>query len=239
VYQNDRLISEWNSLKSKAILKYLLAQPETPIVKDVLMDVFWPDADPEAARRNLHQAIYSLRQILKGIQPGFQHIQFENDCYRLNPELEIWLDVQEFEKHVQAGQRLEAVGRFDDAMVEYGIAEGLYQGDFLEEDLYEDWPSPVRHHIRNTYLVIADHLSDYYLQRREFTAAVALCQKVLAQDNCYETAHRRLMQCYLAQGQRHLAVRQFQACVQALNEQLDLTPAEETMALYQRIIAAI
>ena len=88
------------------------------------------------------------------------------------------------------------------------------------------------------YLDIVDRLSEYYVQQGEYTAAIALCQKVLAQDNCYEEAHRRLMQCYLAQGQRHLAVRQYQACVEALKEELDLTASEEIVALYRRITAA-
>lgn len=202
------------------------------------MDVFWPDADPEAARRNLHQAVYCLRQTLRRGQPDFQHIQFENDCYLLNLEMDIWLDSEEFEKHVQAGRRLEAAGQPTEAMAQYGIAEGLYQGDFLEEDLYEDWLSLQREHIRNMYLDIVDRLSEYYVQQAEYTPVIALCQKALAQDNCHEEAHRRLMQCYVAQGQRHLAVRQYQTCVQVLKEELDLTPSEETVALYWRITAA-
>jgi len=235
VYQNDRLITEWNSLKSKAILKYLLAQPETPIVKDVLMDVFWPDATPKAARRNLHQAIYALRQTLRGEQPEFQHIRFEDDCYYLNPKMDIWLDFEEFEKHVQAGQRLEAAGQITAAMAAYGVAEGLYLDDFLEEDLYEDWPRSQRQYIRNMYMDITDRLARYYIQQGEYIAGIALCRKLLAKDDCHEGAHRRLMRCFLAQGQRHLAVRQFQTCTQALKEELDLTPSEETIALYQRV----
>jgi DNA-binding SARP family transcriptional activator len=237
VYQNDQLITDWTSLKGQCILKYLVTHRGRPIAKDILMDVFWRDADPEAARRNLHQAIYSLRQTLRRGQPEFQHIQFENDCYLLNPEMDIWLDFEEFEKHVQDGRRLEAAGQLPEAMAEYGVAEGLYQGDFLEEDLYQDWPGLQREHIRGMHLSIVDRLSEYYVQEGGYNAAIALCQKVLAQDNCHEQAHRRLMQCYLGQGQRHLAVRQYQTCVEALREELDLTPAEETVALYRRITA--
>jgi DNA-binding SARP family transcriptional activator len=236
VYQNNQLITDWNSLKARSILKYLVAHRATPTVKDILMDLFWRDADPEAARRNLHQAIYSLRQTLRRGQPDFQHIQFENDCYSLNPEMSIWLDFEEFEKHVQAGWRLEAAGRLAQAMAEYGIAEGFYQGNFLEEDLYEDWPRMQREHIRTTYLGIADRLSEHYVQQSQHTPAIALCQKILAQDNCCEEAHRRLMQCYVAQGQRHLAIRQYQTCVEAL-EELDLTPSEGTATLYRRVTA--
>jgi two-component SAPR family response regulator len=130
---------------------------------------------------------------------------------------------------------LEAAGRLEEAMAEYGVAEGLYQGDFLEEDLYEDWPRVQREHMRNTYLDIVDRLSEYYEGRGEYTTAVALCQKVLAQDNCSEEAHHRLMLCYMAQGQRHLAVRQYQACVEALKQELNLTPSEETVTLYRHI----
>jgi DNA-binding SARP family transcriptional activator len=236
VYQNDQLITDWAGLKGQCILKYLVAHRGRPIAKDILMDVFWRDADPEAARRNLHQAIYCLRQTLRLGQPNFQHIQFGNDCYLLNPEMDTWIDFEEFEKRIQAGRRLEAAGQLAEAVAEYGIAEGLYQGDFLEEDLYEDWPRLQREHIRNMYLDIANCLSGYYVQQGEYTPAIALCQKVLAQDNCHEETHRRLMQCYLAQGQRHLAVRQYQTCVEALKEELDLTPSKETVALYQRII---
>lgn len=238
VYQNDRLITAWDGLKGQCILKYLVTHGGRPVSKDILMDLLWRDANPKAARRNLHQAIYSLRQTLRRGHSDFQHIHFENDCYMLNSEMDIWLDSAEFEKHVQAGHRLETSGCLADAMTEYGIAEGLYQGDFLEEDLYEDWPKVQREHIRAAYLDIVDRLSEYCVQQSEHAAAIALCQKVLARDICHQEAHRRLMRCYLAQGQRHLAVRQYQACVQALKEELDLTPSEDTVALYRRITTA-
>lgn len=236
VYQDDQLIVEWKSLKGQSLLKYLIMHKGKPIAKDILMEVFWPDVDPGDTRRNLHQAIYSLRQTLRRRQPDLQPILFKKECYLLNSEIAIWLDFEEFEKHVQTGRQLEGAGRLAEAVAEYSIAEGLYQGDFLEEDLYEDWPSLQRDHLRSLHLDIADRLSEYYVQQGEYTAAIALCQKVLAQDNCYEQAHRRLVHCYLGQGQRHLAVRQYQTCVEALREELDLTPSEETVALYRRII---
>src|SRR5262249_1304304 len=101
--------------------------------KDVLMDVFWPDTDPESARRNLHQAIYSLRQTMRRGEPNFQPIQFENECYWLNPEIDLWLDSEEFARNAQPGGQLEAAGRPDEAAAAYQRAEGLYLGDFLEQ----------------------------------------------------------------------------------------------------------
>lgn len=235
VYCDSQLITEWKGLKCQAVLKYLVAQRERPVAKDVLMDLFWPDADPEAARRNLHQAVYSLRKTLNRDPSQIQYVSFENDCYLLNPDVDIWLDFEEFEAHVQAARRLEAAGQIPAAMAQYGIAESLYTGDFLQEDLYEDWPSVQREQLRSVYLDSADHLSQCYVDRGEYAAAITLCQKILALDRCYEEAHRRLMHCYVAQGQRHLAVHQYQMCVQAMREELDLEPSQETQALHRRV----
>ncbi|MEZ4658902.1 MAG: BTAD domain-containing putative transcriptional regulator [Caldilineaceae bacterium] len=238
VFQNGELLEDWNGQKGVSILKYLIAHHETSISKDVLMDVFWPDADPEAARRNLHQAIYSLRQTLRRRDPGLQHIRFENNQYLLNPELDIWLDVEEFEEYMQRGRRLENAEQMAQAMTEYSVADSLYQGDFLAEDLFEDWSHAQRAQLRMAYLEMADRLGEYYLQQNEYSAAIALCQKILTLENCDEEAHRRLMRCYLAQGQRHLAIRQYHACVQTLQDELEVPPSAETSALYEQITSA-
>ena len=236
VYLNNRLVEDWNGLKGQMIFKYLVVNKGKPVAKDILMDLFWPDSDPEAARRNLHQAVYSLRQALRNGHPDFQHILFENDRYLLNPALATWIDYEEFLKCVQAGRRLEAAGQIAEAMAEYGNAESLYQGDYLEEDPYEEWTIRQREQVRGMYLDITDRLGEYYLQQRECAAAIALCQKLLARDSCHEGAHRRLMRCYASQNQRHLAVRQYQICREVLESELGLEPAEETVALYRQLI---
>ncbi len=237
VYQDEQPFTDWPSQKSLSLLKYLAANQGKPIPKDILMEHFWADTDAEVARRNLHQAIYALRQALKRGRPDFPYILFENDCYRLNPDLAIWLDFEEFEKHVRAARRLQATGSMVRVIDEYGIAEALYQGDFLEEDLYDDWPNTQRVYYRNMYLELLGQLSVYHFEQKQYYAAIILCQKTLAKDNCAEQAYRCLIECYLAQGQRQLAAREYLNCVQVLKKELNLPPSEETRALYQQILA--
>ncbi|MCG8351868.1 MAG: winged helix-turn-helix domain-containing protein [Chloroflexales bacterium] len=235
VYRNACLITDWNGVKARSLLKYLVTYRNTPVAKDILLDVFWPEADPKSARRSLHQAVYSLRQTLRQGEVDFQPILFERDRYALNVGIGIWLDCAKFEAHVQAGQRLEGNGRLAEAIAEYRIAESLYQGDFMEEDLYDDWPRVEQERLKNIYLDIANRLSSYYLRRRDHDEAVTFCQKLLARDPCHEETHRQLMRCYLARGQRHLAVRQYQSCLDILRAELNLTPSTETVTLYQSI----
>lgn len=232
---NDQSITSWTGSKARSIFKYLVVHHGTPIAKDILMDVFWPEAEPEAARRNLHQAIYSLRQTFKPVCAELPIVQFEHDAYSLNPELVLRLDYAELESHVQAGQRLEAAGQLAEAMVEYERAAGLYQGDFLEEDIFEDWTMLQREYLRSIYLDLANRLSEHYAEQGRYAAALALCQKILSNDNCHEPTHRRLMRCYLAQNHRRLAAQQYRTCVKMLQNELGVAPAAETQRLYKTI----
>ena len=235
VYQDDKLIIDWPSGKGRTIFKYMVANRGRPTPKDVLMDLFWRDADPEAARNNLNVAIYGLRQAFRAVRPDFSHVLFQDDHYLLNPAMTVWADVEEFVQRYEAGQSLERRGKLTEAMREYEIAEGLYQGDFLKEDLYEDWPMLRRESLKDRYLVILDQLSRYYLEKKRYTTCIHLCQRILAKDDCREDAHRRLMHCYSRQGQRNLALRQYHLCVEKLKEELEVPPTQETTALYEQI----
>jgi DNA-binding SARP family transcriptional activator len=235
VYQDDQLITNWPSGKGKAIFKYMLANHGRPIPKDVLMDLFWRNANSEAARNNLNVAIYGLRRALRAARPDFSHILFQDEHYLLNPAMRVWVDVEEFVQRYEAGQSFERRGKLAEAMEEYEAAEALYQGDFLEEDLYQDWLIPRREGLKDSYLVILDRLSRYHLKEKRYGACIHLCRKILAKDDCREGAHRRLMRCYNAQGQRNLALRQYQLCVETLARVLEVPPMPETVVLYHQI----
>jgi DNA-binding SARP family transcriptional activator len=226
-----RAIEEWPSLRGQAIFKYLLAHPRASVSRETLMDLFWPDADPEAARRNLHQAVYSLRQTLRPDTGTAQLILFDNGRYRLNPDLPLWMDAYEFEQHAAAGRRLAQEGHSEEAALQFSFALELYRGDFLEEDEQEPWAVPRREALRKSYREAADWLSQYFLDQGDYDAAIATCDRLLAVDPCHEPAHRRLMQGYHRQGQRTAAIRQYHVCLNSLREELGVSPSPETQAL--------
>jgi DNA-binding SARP family transcriptional activator len=235
VYQDDCPVTDWPSSKGKSIFKYLVIHRQRPVSKEVLMELFWPGSQPDAARNNLNVAIYGLRQALREGRPSFSHVLFEDDCYLLNPILEMWVDVEEFEKRCNSGRDLEQQGLVAKAMCEYRAAEALYQGEFLEEDRYEDWVVPLRHSLQTGFLGILDRLSRYDLDRKDYASCVAVCRKMLTVDACSEGAHRRLMRCYSRQGQPYLGLRQYHLCAEALKEELEVVPGPATTELYERI----
>jgi DNA-binding SARP family transcriptional activator len=219
--------------RSLSLLKYLMLNHKQTIPREVLMDVFWPDAEPVTARNNLNVAIHAIRRALRtGID--LPVILYRDGAYSVAPDLQVWLDVEEFERLVSAGQRLESRNQ-SAAVSEYEAAISLYQGDFLQENPYEGWTALTRESLRMAYLNALDSLSRIYFSQERYAACIMACQRLLDRDRCREDAHCMLMRCYNQQGQDHMALRQYQACVEALRLELDVLPAPTTTQLVQQI----
>ena len=90
------------------------------------MSVFWPDAPPDSARNNLNVALHNLRQSFRSVT-NLPVVEFHNEAYRFNPNLQIWLDVDEFEHHIQAGLKYKQSADIELAIKEYEIGIDQYQ----------------------------------------------------------------------------------------------------------------
>jgi DNA-binding SARP family transcriptional activator len=235
VYKNDHLIDKWPGNKCKQVLKYLVVHREIPINQEILMEQFWPGMDAKGSRRNLYQAVYNLRQALQSNEEDPSYVITEDNHYRLSPDLEIWVDSEAFNSHYQNALSLLGAGHQKRAIQEFEAAENLYQGEFLAEDRYEDWPLVHRENLKNAYLDTLGQLSQHFYTSGQFAMSIYYCHKILGEDKCREDVHRRIMLCYLNLEQPHLALRQYHTCVEALKEELDVPPMPATEEFYKRI----
>ena len=235
VFFNEQPIDKWGSNKAKSIFKYLIANRAQPVPMEMLMELFWPDTEPQYARKSLHQAIYTMRKSFQADDPDFAIVLYDEGCYYLNPAAAIWIDQETFSSYYKSAQQLEHRGQVDEAVELYQVAVSLYEGEFLAEDRYEEWPLLQRERLKHNYLDLLDHLSEYYFDHDELAMVITLCRKLLDADPCREDTHRRLMRAFLRRGQRHLALRQYHLCVQALQDELGVPPMPATTDLFQQI----
>ena len=235
VYQDDQLVDDITSSKSWSILKYLLVNRQKPVSKEVLMDMFWPEAVPDAARNNLNVAIYHLRKTLRDGYHEFSHILYQDDHYLLNPEMAVWVDAEDFAKKYRQAQSCEKDGRFPQAIQLYHAAESVYQGEFLAEDRYEDWPLFLRQRYQTMYLKLLQRLSAYYYTEGEYNLSIRFSRLILLVDPCDEEAHQQIMRGYYRLGQHYLALRQYHQCAETLEKELSASPTPETNQLVCKI----
>ncbi|MCS6880596.1 MAG: BTAD domain-containing putative transcriptional regulator [Oscillochloridaceae bacterium] len=234
---DDQPVERWESSRARTIFKYLAVRRATPAPKELLAELFWHESEPDLARRSLHQAIYCLRQSLKRVAPDLAIVMFANDCYYLNPEAMMWIDAEEFTRLISAARTHLAAGEHAAAMNAYATAVDLVRGEFLEEERYEAWAEELRHTYQAMISEALHRLASYYAGQREFATSILYAQRILAQERCDEEAHLLLMRAYVAQGLRHLAVRQYQICLNALRTELGLDPSPELEQFYRQVIA--
>ena len=85
------------------------------------------------------------------------------------------------------------------------------------------------------FLSAADRLTELYLEAGRYEQGVELAQRTLAADNCWERAYRHLMVAYHRLGNRGQIGRVYQRCVQTLRDELDVSPTDETTALFAEL----
>ena len=232
---DGEFIKEWRNAKSKMIFKYLITHKRCSIAKECLMEVFWPNNDPECARNNLNVAIYNIRQVLKQNGDRLHAIIYSDGHYGLSPEFKIWTDFEAFDHVFDRAQVHESAGDLDQQMSILEGLDDLYGGDFLEEDRFEAWILPLRQKYQDLYKEAICKRAELYFERRHYDRSIDMYKKINVIDPCDEQAHRRRMTCHARLGQNHLAMRQFNSCVEALARDLDLAPDEQTVDLFERV----
>jgi two-component SAPR family response regulator len=242
VYLNEKRLDKWSSLKAKSLLKFLISRRGKPVAKDVLVETLWPNCNPEVGSNNLKSAIYALRQVLRqgGLnydnKTNYPFVQFSEARYMLSPELELWVDVDDFEHMWTAGQRQEKQYDIKGAAKQYQLADELYRGDYLEDELYAEWTLLRREALKDTYLAILGKLASISFRANDYDNCIMYSQKILAKDPCHEEAYRWLIRCYVRLGQRHRAQQWYNLCAATLKRELDSMPDRETTSLYHQLL---
>lgn len=215
----------------RALLKLLLLQRRRPISRLRLATLFWPEADADSARNNLHVALHRLRRALGNAA----RLHLGDEGYQLVTPGEAWLDTEQFVQHAEAGLQEERSGRAPEAIAQYEAALVLYHRDLLEEGEWENALAAEAQALRDRLNEVLERLAALREQRADWHDCLRAGLRHLSLDESNELAHQRLMRCYGRLGQVQMAEQQYRQCVQALRQRLDLAPSVETTMLYRRI----
>ena len=116
-----------------------------------------------------------------------------------------------------------------------GQAIQLYHGDLLE-GWKKDWCLCERERLQTNYLIMLDKMIGYCEAHEKYGQnGLAYGLRVLRYDPMREYTRRRLMHLHYLAGDRTAALRQYEHCVGALNEELGVKPSRLTVALYDQI----
>ncbi len=216
--------------KANALLVYLAVTGQR-FRREVLVDLLWGEMAEAPARRNLTATLTSLRRELA------PYLLVDADEIAFNPAAPHVIDVLRF-------QQLLVAGRADSDLAQVREAVALYQGDFLagfhvrNAITFEEWVAAQREHLREQMLLALQLLLDDAVVRADYASGLDYATRLLAMDPWREVAHRQLMILHAQSGRRDAALAQFELCRRTLVEELGVDPMPETLALFERLLAA-
>jgi len=222
-------VTALKSSKAQALLCYLAVTGQ-PHTRAALAGLLWGDMPEAKARMNLSQALSTLRRFFA------DHLTITRQTVAFERSSDARLDVDIFEGRVRGRRSASNIPTLQEAVE-------LYRGDFLDglhvrdAPEFEVWVLGQRAHLRELALQALRRLAIHYAGQGEagWPAAIEYTTRLLTLEPWQEEAHRELMRLLALSGQRSAALVQYEHCRQILADELDVEPAAETTALYDRI----
>ena len=241
IHAGEQSLEGLDACKTQELLSYLLVHRERPHTRESLAGLLWGETATDKSKKYLRQTLWHLQSALEGRQNGVAGANDEggllsagHDWVRLNADSAVWLDVEVFERAFAQVQGKAGKDLDDETKRIVEAAAELYKGDLLE-GWYQDWCLYARERLQNMYLMMLDKLISYCEAHRDYEKGLLHGSTILRYDGARERTHRQLMHLLYMSGDRTAALRQYERCVAALRQELDVAPDRRTVALYQQI----
>lgn len=187
--------SEWGSRLARQICKRLVAARRWPVTREQLIDMCWPDeSDMVRLSARLSVQLSSVKRMLRG------GVVADRSSVRLDHD-HVVTDVEEF-----------FAAESDEAVI------SAYHGEFLPEDVYEDWTGPLRDEVRTRFITSARRLCERWTGEGESDRIVELARRMLEVDQYDDHAHQLLVAALARMGESGEAERAHQNRVATMAE---------------------
>ena len=222
---------QFEGQKCLELLCYLVLHRQ-PQRREKLLNLLWQDSPRTKAQKRLRQTLWKLQSA----SSAFAHTLIESvgEWIRLDPGFAIWSDVGELQRAFEETLGVPGVALSDEQVRLLQRATELYQTDLLEGH-YSDWCLFEQERFKNMLLVLLDKLLAHCEAHRRFDWGICFGMRLLEFDYAGEKTHQRLMRLHYEAGDRTGALRQFERCRSALEEDFGIEPTQLTLELHKRI----
>ncbi|MDO8848166.1 MAG: BTAD domain-containing putative transcriptional regulator [Coriobacteriia bacterium] len=230
--------SHWRKRKVRLLFAMLAAGRGQELPRDVILERLWPGMEEDRARRNFYVTWSAMKRALSSESSADitgRYALCSSGVCRVTRAVRSDLDA--FCEAIEVLRAANAREDITGVLVAARRLVGVYTGDFLPGDVYEEWFTDVReqakHEFCDAMLVAAEGAE----ATGNTSEALAFLRKAGVVDPWREDIYQRTMRCQIGAGQRSRAIETYMACRGRLVDDLGIDPSTETTRLYEAVLA--
>lgn len=222
---NERLEVSWRTTKVRGVFIYLLHHRKKLVLKDTLLDLFWPNLELKNGYNQLYSTIYQLRKTIAETNMNMEVSSLDNG-YKLCLH-DVKLDVDIWEKEIAKYKMIT-----EDNYLPCRSLLDMYSGDYLQYEEYV-WLEGDRERLKILWIDLVIKLADYLEHEKNITDSVLLYVLLQSKVPYLENSYFKLMRLYNELGERQSVEKQYEKLATMLNEQYGTPPSQEVLNWYE------
>ena len=223
--------------KGLAIIAYLAATGEVQ-GREFLATLLWPESDQSRSRAGLRSALFSINK-----SEMSEWLMVDKEFISLELGSADQVDVLTFSRLLaEVDSHQHSLGELcESCFSRLETAVGLYTDDFLagftleNAPSYDEWQFFLGDALKRQQKEALSSLLSQIRHEKRLEQAIPYAKRLLALDSLDEEAQRQLIRLYAQVGQKSAALRQYQQCLNLLEQELGLPPEDQTVALFEEI----
>ncbi|MCI0449339.1 MAG: hypothetical protein L0Y79_06070 [Chlorobi bacterium] len=226
--------SKWVRKKGKLILAYIFLNKDFNLTKDKIVDLFFQDTAEDRSDNIFHQAISSIRNVIKTGGHSPQFILYENRILKLNPDYNYFVDSIEFNNLYNTVMSPET-NESDKKKFSVKAVE-LYKGNLLE-GIYENWCEDLREEYSNKFIKLSEILLKNLYSSKKYDEIIPYAEKLLNNDRLNEKAYLLSIESYVQTGNISKAKETFAEMLKNYKEELGEKPPKSVLERIQALLS--
>lgn len=223
---------------ARTLLKWFLLNPRQEFRDIELSEVLWPGRARNGANR-LHVTQHSLRRVLEPELASRQPSRFirsdPSGHYWFDPADCWWTDVDDVALLSKSACAAQRAGNSAATIAFYERLLAYYDQGFLPEEVYQDAFASFRAAHEGGHEEALLQLLRLHRQAGHLYEALTCAMRILDRDPYSEEAATSVVEIHLEQGSLTAAISQLEQFVRTLQEDLEVAPSPELLALRERV----
>lgn len=230
ILNDDNLRS---AMLSKLLMYMLIYRDKTLTTDDISMAI-WQDEEVDNPAGALKNLMYRLRKALAAKFGEQDYIVTNRGSYRWNPEIEVVIDAEQFEKLV-ASAKNENV--YEDAILKYERALSLYNGSFMNRISDMHWIQTLSTYYNSIYLSVVKALAELYIKMEDYEKLEKICNEALQYENADEQLYCYQIEARMRSGNITLALESYEKAREIMEKELGIRKTTILNKVYEELLA--